>query len=134
MKQTQKPFKIELEKEVEELFKKAGASYKRKQQIERDHKFFTWFEENFEIRKYQRGNTNEGNPCLSVGNFIGFICNNFDEMSAEVHTRCSLCETYELHYAGVVKNPEELGKYLSFNGQGNYYFDCGNHSLKRFPN
>jgi hypothetical protein len=119
-----------MSEQLKDLMKRAGEANKRKQQIEGEHKFFAWFENTFGIKTYENGTAKYGNPIAVVDNFIGFICNNLDEVSAEVHIKCKLCGESELCCIGVIKSLDELGKHLSLDKQGNYHFDCGNHKFE----
>jgi len=111
-----------MSEQLADLMKRAGEAHARKQQKERNQKFFAWFEDTFGIEKYDKEDA-DGKPAVLVDSCMVFICKSFEEMSAIVHIKCNVCKD-TLHSVGTVRNLEELGERLNLDEQGNYPTEC----------
>lgn len=111
-----------MNKQLKDLMKRAGKARIQAQQRELDRKFFAWVENTFNINHYEKYHSN-GKPIAIVDNALAFIRASSEEMSAVVHSKCSVCRS-EAHDVGVVRNLEELGERLSLDEQGNFPDFC----------
>ncbi len=111
-----------MNKQLEDLMKNAGEARAQKRQKELDRKFFAWLEDTFGIEKYEKEDAN-GKPAAVVDNSLVFVRANFQELSADVYSKCPIC-IKEVHNVGVVKNLEELGECLKLDESGSFPSFC----------
>lgn len=115
-----------MDEQLKDLMKRANEAHAKQQQRNRDQNFFAWLEKKIGIDTYTK---------VRVGNTIGadldnlafYNCCEAEEFSTVVFADCRLCQDGKPFRVGVIKNIEELGKFIKKDAEGNFYFRCNEH-------
>jgi hypothetical protein len=113
--------------EQQELMKRAVEAYEELNQREKGKKFFTWFEETFCVKNYEKVYVD--NYYAAKVDDLSFVWTKSEEMSATVYGTCKFCGLHsaEQNKGKVVRTLEELGQFSSTDDNGTFYLDCGEH-------
>ncbi len=116
-----------MEEEQQKLMKRAVEAYEELNQIQKGEEFFTWFEETFCVKNYEKIYT-DGEYAAKIDD-IGFVWTKSGEMSATIYGNCKFCgsDASMQNKGKVVRTLEELGQFFGRDDDGTFHFDCGEH-------